>query len=85
MTILHLPIDHRLRLSQAHDLVKQHCQRSTSDPVHVLFPRSQGPAEWTMLQNMKCRAYESGEIISVDLQHRWERIAVTEKVRVFER
>lgn len=80
MTILHLPIDHRLRLNQARDLLRQHCKSTSNDPIHVLFPSSQGPAEWTLVQDMKWRSYESGEIISVDLQHKWERVAVTEKV-----
>jgi hypothetical protein len=83
MTVLRLPIDNRLTLSQAQELLRQHCKSSKENCTYALFPGSNGPAEWTMHNDMKWRSYECGEVISVDLQHRWERIAVTEKVIVF--
>lgn len=83
MTVLRLPIDNRLTLTQAQDLLKQHCKTSPPNNAYALFPSTQGPTEWTVHNNMKWRSYECGEVISVDLQHRWERIAVTEKVIVF--
>ncbi|KAM3583928.1 hypothetical protein VKS41_003893 [Umbelopsis sp. WA50703] len=80
MTVLRLPIDNRLTLSQAQELLRQHCKSSKENCTYALFPGSNGPAEWTMHNDMKWRSYECGEVISVDLQHRWERIAVTEKL-----
>lgn len=79
LTLLRIPIDHRLTLNQAHELLQRHCAHTTST-VHVLFPKLQGPNEWTTYGNMKWKTYESGEVITIDLQHQWERIAVTEKV-----
>ncbi|KAG2178010.1 hypothetical protein INT43_003263 [Umbelopsis isabellina] len=80
MTVLRLPIDNRLTLTQAQELLRQHCKISKENSAYALFPSTQGPAEWTVHDNMKWRSYECGEVISVDLQHRWERIAVTEKL-----
>ncbi|CAO3669058.1 unnamed protein product [Umbelopsis ramanniana] len=79
LTLLRIPIDHRLTLNQAHELLQRHCAHTTST-VHVLFPKLQGPNEWTTYGNMKWKTYESGEVITIDLQHQWERIAVTEKL-----
>ncbi|KAI9027334.1 beta-lactamase-like protein [Phycomyces nitens] len=86
MTAIQTPLDTRLGLGDIGRLLTMHWERKPDgSPRHIIIPKRQGATQFQEDWRQKgadVHIYTSGDILDIDLKRKWDKVIISEKVRL---